>query len=83
MIHRPLRLSRILAVLALCGVLLSAGAPALAHDHDSTRSGHPLRIIAYVFHPVGVILDTLIMKPFHWLGSYEPIQTLFGHEEDD
>lgn len=80
---RPLRLSRILATLAFCGALLSAGAPALAHDHDSTRSGHPLRIIAYILHPVGVLLDALIMRPFHWLGSHEPIQTLFGHEEDD
>ncbi|MBW2242325.1 MAG: hypothetical protein JRH01_10085 [Deltaproteobacteria bacterium] len=71
----------------LCSVvvalaLVAAGAPALAHDHDSTRSGHPLRIIAYVLHPVGVILDTLILKPAHWLGSFEPIATLVGHEED-
>ncbi|MCP5058733.1 MAG: hypothetical protein GY937_18690 [bacterium] len=71
----------------LCSVvvalsLVAAGSPALAHDHDSTRSGHPLRIVAYVLHPVGVILDTLILKPAHWLGSIEPISTLVGHDED-
>lgn len=80
---RPPRMSRTLVTLALCGALLGAAAPGLAHDHESTRSGHPLRILAYVLHPVGVVLDTLIMRPFHWLGSHEPVQTLFGHEEDD
>lgn len=76
----PLR--RRLGALLFVGALLAAGSPALGHDHDSTRSGHPLRLVAYIVHPVGVILDTLILQPLHWLGSHEPIQTLIGHQED-
>ena len=78
----PKRALRALRALVLAVALVAAGSPALAHDHDSTRSGHPLRILAYVLHPVGVILDTLILKPAHWLGSFEPIAALVGHEED-
>jgi hypothetical protein len=39
-----------------------------------------VRIIAYALHPVGVILDYLIFRPVHWLGSHEPLRTLFGQE---
>ena len=30
---------------------------------------------------VGVILDTLIFRPFHWIGSHEPIKTLVGQKD--
>ncbi len=33
---------------------------AVAEEYDSTEAGHPLRIIGYVLHPVGVALDYLI-----------------------
>ena len=64
------------AMVALVGV-----APAAADEYDETRSGHPLRVLAYVVHPVGVILETLIYRPAHWLASHEPLKTLFGHRD--
>ena len=79
---RARRGARILAGLALALALLVA-APALAHEHDPSRSGHPLRMLAYIVHPVGVVLDTLVFRPMHWLISHEPVQTLVGHEADD
>lgn len=72
---------------ALCGglalaILLGAAAsPSLADDYDEKSSGHPLRILAYVLHPVGVAIDYLVLRPAHWLGSREPLKTLFGHED--
>ena len=57
----------------------SAGS-ARADDHDPPQSGHPVRIAAYVLHPVGMLLDFLIFRPAHWLGHTEPIGTLVGHE---
>ncbi|MCP3983839.1 MAG: hypothetical protein GY723_05590 [bacterium] len=75
-------LRSLLCSLIVAVSLVVAGSPALAHDHDSTRSGHPLRIVAYVLHPVGVILDTVILKPAHWLGSLPTVAWLVGHEED-
>jgi hypothetical protein len=65
-----------LAVLVLAGA-----APASGEEYDETRTGHPLRVIAYVLHPVGVILDTLIFRPVHWLFSHEPAKTVVGQKD--
>ena len=70
------------AVLALAFAVL-APQLALADEYESDRAGHPLRIVAYIVHPVGVAIDYLIMRPAHWLGSHEPLRTIFGHEEED
>jgi hypothetical protein len=67
------------AVLASSVLLVSA--PALADEYDSEAAGHPLRIAAYVVHPIGVIIETLIFKPAHWLVSFEPLKKFFGHED--
>jgi hypothetical protein len=61
------------------GIASGAG-PAWADPHDSQRSGHPLRITAYVLHPVGVLADTLLFRPAHWLVHRHPsVESLFGH----
>ncbi len=72
---------RSLAAALTVAAALTIALPALADDYDDRNSGHPLRIVAYVVHPIGVILDYLIFRPFHWVGSHEPFSTLFGHEE--
>jgi hypothetical protein len=69
--------SSIAAALLLCG----AAAPAFADEYDKSMAGHPLRIVAYALHPVGVAIDYLIMRPAHWLVSQEPMKTIFGHED--
>jgi hypothetical protein len=75
---------RVLMVVCLLPLLLAA-VPAFSRDfddeYDPSETGNPLRIVAYVLHPVGVILDTLIFRPAHWLGSKEPIKTLVGKED--
>ncbi|MBW1885280.1 MAG: hypothetical protein JRJ58_17235 [Deltaproteobacteria bacterium] len=58
-----------------------AATPALSDEYDRMKAGHPLRIAAYILHPIGVAIDYLILRPAHWLVSHEPIQTLFGHED--
>lgn len=50
-------------------------------DYDARQAGHPLRIAAYVLHPVGVIVDRLIFRPAWWIGSHEPFHTLFGRTD--
>jgi hypothetical protein len=60
-------------------LVLAAGAPAAADDHDPTRAGHPLRVLAYALHPIGVALDWLILRPAHWVAEHEPIRTIVGH----
>ena len=62
-------------------LLLSAALPAGADEYEKERAGHPLRIVTYVVHPIGVILDYVLLRPFHWIGSHEPFKTLFGHAD--
>lgn len=50
-------------------------------EYDSQEAGHPLRIAAYVLHPVGVIIDWVIFRPAWWVGSHEPFYTLFGRTD--
>lgn len=78
-----MRRSRRFGVAAAILAAMLLAAPAFAEEdrlanYDSLDAGHPVRIAAYVLHPVGVMLDTLIFKPAYWLGSHEPLKTLFG-----
>ena len=54
---------------------------ALADRYEPKRAGHPLRIAAYIVHPIGVLIDYLILRPAHWVGDREPFTTIFGHED--
>jgi hypothetical protein len=74
------RARRWIAPVIVALTLAGSAAPMLADEYDAQRAGHPARIVAYVAHPVGVILDLLIFRPAHWLGSFEPVAKLFGHE---
>lgn len=72
-------LTRVLAV-AIAVIVVSGSAFAGTTRYNPRRAGHPLRIIAYALHPVGVVADTLIFHPAWWLGTHEPLRTLFGVE---
>ena len=78
---RPRRLRR--GIAAALAVLPLCSAAARADEYDPQRAGHPVRIIAYVAHPVGVILDVLIFRPAHWIGSLPGLDEFFGHERYD
>ncbi len=73
----PWRRSFLLA----CAVVILASTGARADEYDPRRAGHPLRIVAYVLHPIGVAVDYLILRPAHWAGSQEPLRTIFGHTD--
>lgn len=60
---------------------LASASPVAADEYDPSTAGHPIRMIAYVLHPVGVVIDYVLLRPAHWLGSHEPFKTLFGHED--
>jgi hypothetical protein len=71
--------TRTIAALA-AALLLTSTAFAGTTRYNPRRSGHPLRIVAYMLHPVGVVADTLFFHPAWWLGTHEPLRTLFGVE---
>ena len=64
---------------AVFTVLLTAATPSVADEYDPVEAGHPVRIIAYALHPIGVILDVLVFRPAHWIASHEPVKTLGSH----
>jgi len=72
---------KVLVAMALATSLLFAAGPALADDHNPEDAGHPLRIAGYVLHPIGVLLDTLIFRPAHWIAHLGPLEALFGHKD--
>ena len=74
-------LASALVSVALVAVLLLGAGSAAADEYDPQDAGHPIRIIAYVFHPVGVALDVLIFRPAHWVGSQGALARIFGHEK--
>lgn len=78
---RPLRRS-LAALLVVAGLAVLAG-PAGADEYDPHRAGHPLRVVAYLVHPIGVALDYLLFRPAHWVGSQPVIRTIFGHDVDE
>ncbi len=78
--HRTRFVQR-LAATGLALGMLALASPAAADDYDPDYAGHPLRIVAYVLHPFGVMVDYLILRPVHWVGSHEPFSTLFGHKD--
>jgi hypothetical protein len=65
----------------LVALVLALASPAAADEYDAQNAGHPVRMLAYALHPVGVAIDYLIMRPAHWLVSFEPMKTIFGHED--
>jgi len=68
----------LLAVL-LVAVVLAIAQPAGAHDYDRGNSDHPLRLVAYFFHPIGIGLEYGVTRLVH-LGVSKPhARILFGH----
>lgn len=73
-----------LAATLLAGVLvlgLPLGASANEAEYDAPDAGNPVRITAYVLHPIGVIYDYLLLRPAWWVGSHEPFRTMFGRDD--
>ncbi|MCP4906088.1 MAG: hypothetical protein GY910_14015 [bacterium] len=66
---------------AAAALVMAMASPVAADEYGSSEAGHPLRIVAYVLHPIGLALDYLLLRPAHWLVSQEPFKTAFGHED--
>ena len=75
---RGLRRGLVVVALAFC---LQAGPAQSEEAYRPSDAGQPLRVIAYVVHPVGVVFDYLILRPAYWIGSYQPFRTLFGRAD--
>ena len=68
-----------IAALSVALVLVLAS-PAASDEYDASNAGHPVRIVAYLLYPIGVVIDYVLLRPAHWFVSYEPMKSIFGHE---
>jgi len=61
--------------------LACAAGPAVAvpDDYDDSQS-HPLRVAAYLIHPIGYTLEWLVFRPFHYVISQPYLDQIFGHK---
>jgi hypothetical protein len=75
--------SRSYAALALVALVLALASPAAADEYDARRAGHPLRMVAYALHPIGVALDWLVFRPGHWVVHQPVMSHIFGHDIDE
>lgn len=48
---------------------------------NATSFGHPFRLIAFVLHPVGVLVDYVVVRPIYYVASLAP--SLFGYTAED
>lgn len=72
--------ARTLVIGLLCVFSLSAQLALAAPDEYDDSQSHPLRILAYAFHPVGWLTEWIVFRPFHFLVSAtEPLEAFFGH----
>lgn len=73
--RRFIACASLVSLLALSGV-----ASAIPNDEYDDSQAYPLRIAAYLLNPVGVGLEYVLFRPFHWLVSRnETTETIFGH----
>jgi hypothetical protein len=77
MMRKLIVLIAALVLVASTGRVSTAGVG--ADDYDDSQS-HPLRLLAYVIHPVGYTLEWLTMRPFHEFVAQPDLEPIFGHQ---
>lgn len=75
-------MKKLFAVCLSLAVSLACARPALSHELEPEEAGHPLRVTAYILHPVGYVLYHAIFKPAHALISSPGASEVFGHKRD-
>ena len=78
---------RRLAMGLLVALMLTVGSlPARAAYEEGTYDDsitHPLRLAAYLAHPIGFAAEWLVGRPFHYLISRPYLDRFFGYEPSD
>ena len=75
-----MKASRFFIGVLLCGVAFVARPALAAWDDYEDGQSHPLRIAAYLMHPIGWLAEWTVMRPFHFIVSAtEPQEAFFGH----
>jgi hypothetical protein len=73
-----MRMWKTLVIAGLSTLIFAAPAPAYFDDYEDSQS-NPLRVVAYILHPVGYTAEWLIARPLHALVSQPELEPIFGH----
>jgi OOP family OmpA-OmpF porin len=72
--------ARLMVAASLLASSLNIQTALAAPDEYDDSQSHPLRVVAYLAHPVGWLAEWLIFRPFHLLVSgTEAQEAFFGH----
>jgi len=76
-----MKILRLLTALLLFALFFFSTPPrGLADEYDDSQS-HPLRVVAYLVHPVAVLLEWVTTRPFHALVSgNKELEHISGHQ---
>jgi len=72
-----MKLGRIFVVAGLLVALVAL--PARAVDRYDDSQANPLRLAAYLVHPIGFLAEWLVTRPFHRIVSQDDLEPVFGH----
>jgi pyruvate/2-oxoglutarate dehydrogenase complex dihydrolipoamide acyltransferase (E2) component len=67
------------SVMVGVAVLFLAGPTLAYHDDYDDSESDPLRVAAYILHPVGYTLEWLLFRPMHALVSQPDLEPISGH----
>ncbi len=71
---------RLFTVVVTFWVTLLSVLPSARGDQYDDSQSHPLRVIAYLVYPAGVLLEWTVFRPLHFLVSSTPEgEYIFGH----
>ncbi|HEV8712831.1 MAG TPA: hypothetical protein VGX03_08400 [Candidatus Binatia bacterium] len=73
-----MRLWKSVVTVGLGVVLLAGSAQAAYDDYNDYTDSHPLRLIAYILHPIGYTAEWLALRPLHALVTQPELQPVFG-----
>jgi len=75
-----MKTARLLATGLVCALTLGVQPSFAAWDEYDDSQSHPLRVAAYLLHPIGWLAEWTIFRPFHLIVSAtEPQEAFFGH----
>lgn len=76
-----MKTARLLAIGLVCTFTLGSQPSFAAWDEYDDSQSHPLRVAAYLLHPIGWLAEWTIFRPLHLIVSAtEPQEAFFGHE---
>ena len=74
--------TKLVLILTLAAAFMVLSSVATADDYERGEDDCPIRILAYVVHPVGMLAEYTITRPVHWVTKQIHLNKVFGNKDD-